>query len=61
MLIQYMEKVGCWESLQLQMENAMDKYNIVARNFNMILKNKENIGGNIIMDPTRKNMEDLIS
>jgi hypothetical protein len=46
-----MEKVGCWESLQLQKENAMDKYNIVARDFNSILTNKEKRGGIIIRIP----------
>jgi hypothetical protein len=61
MYVQYMEKVGRWESLQLQKENAMDKDNIVAGNFNTILTNKEKTEGSIKRDPMREKLEDLIS
>jgi hypothetical protein len=35
--------------------------NIIARDFNVVLNNKEKRGGNIVIDPIRERLEDLMN
>jgi len=57
----YWEKSECWESLLGIKDTGYYHNCIIVGNFNTNLQLREKRGGYIVRNPSRKNMEDLIS
>jgi len=60
MPLAYRDKEICWNSLT-SLQNSVEVHNNIAGDdFNVILRNKEKRGGNIICYPIWERMEDLM-
>lgn len=59
-LIIYEEKHHIWDSLIHLKEENLHQNSIVVGDFNMVLYSSKKKGGNILTNPFRERMEDLI-
>jgi len=57
----YMEKIYCWRSLNSLKDNLEPSTCLIVGDFNTIMQNTETRGGNIVKDPMREHMENLIT
>jgi endonuclease/exonuclease/phosphatase family metal-dependent hydrolase len=55
------EKLQCWNSLLDHQAMSSNSHLIITGDFNTTLHSKEKRGGSLVRDPSRENLEDLIS